>query len=123
VALRESVRRSEGTAASTAADIDVATGRSTAGGVVPHGAFLAALADAVARWQWDAVATLRRQGIELIGPKSVSDAILVAAGFNGITRVADAIGIRLDPRTAAASSELRASTGIDGFAPAAKWAL
>ena len=59
--------------------------------------------------------------IELIGPEATRDAILVAAGFNGITRVADAIGIRLDSRTANASVGLRATIGIDAFAPAEKW--
>ena len=92
-----------------------------ADGSVPQGAFLAALAEAVARWQWDALADLRRDGAKRLGRQQTSDAILVAAGFNGITRVADAIGIRLDRRTAAASVALRAETGIDAFAHAAKW--
>ena len=76
---------------------------------------------AVARWQWDAVADLRREGIERLGAQETSDAILVAAGFNGITRVADATGIRLDAHTAAASTDLRPQIGIDAFAPESKW--
>ena len=55
------------------------------------------------------------------GEQATSDAILVASGFNGITRVADAIGIRLDARTADASVQLRAEIGIDAFAPVEKW--
>ena len=88
---------------------------------MPHGALLAALAEAVARWRWAAVAELRTRCIERLGAEQTHDAILVAAGFNGITRVADAIGIRLDQRTADASVALRAEVGLDAFAPAQKW--
>ena len=91
-------------------------------GNVAHGALLAELAEAVARWQWDAVAALRGEAVARLGPQPASDAILVAAGFNGITRVADAVGIRLDTRTADASVALRQATGIDAFAHAGKWA-
>ncbi len=117
MALRESSTKS-----GQPADLDVVTGRSDGDGNVPHGAFLVALAAAVARWQWDDVAALRQQGLEQLGAQETSDAILVASGFNGITRVADAVGIRLDQRTANASVELRAATGIDAFAPPKKWA-
>ena len=88
---------------------------------MPHGALLAALAVAVAGWRWAEVAELRTRSIEQLGPEQTRDAILVAAGFNGITRVADAIGIRLDQRTADASVALRAEVGLDAFAPAQKW--
>ena len=91
-------------------------------GNVPQGVLLCALAEAVARWQWDDVAKLRNEGAAGMAPRQLSDAILVAAGFNGITRIADAIGIRLDASTAETSTALRAETGIDGFAPARKWA-
>ena len=116
MALRESSTRSGQTA-----DLDIITGHAEDDGFVPHGALLAALAQAVARWHWDEVAQLRDRGARLLGAAQTSDAILVAAGFNGITRVADAIGIRLDRHTADASVELRAAIGIDAFAPAAKW--
>ena len=99
----------------------IVTGKSDGDGRVPHGAFLVALAEAVARWQWQDVATLRDQGLEIMSAEEVSDAILVAAGFNGITRVADAIGIRLDQRMADASDDWRAEVGINAFAPAEKW--
>ena len=115
MALRASVQ------ADREGDLDIVTGRRDGDAGVPHGAFLIDLANAVARWRWDDVAALRQHGIELIGPEATRDAILVGAGFNGITRVADAIGIRLDPRTAGVSVGLRAKIGIDAFAPAQKW--
>ena len=116
MALRESALK-----AGRAADLNVATGRADGDGNVPHGAFLVALAEAVAQWRWDDVAVLREQGIELLGRQQISDAILVASGFNGITRVADAIGIRLDQRTDDASRDFRDAVGIGAFAPPEKW--
>ena len=116
MALRESVQAND-----RANDLEVVTGRRDGDAGVPHGAFLVDLANAVAGWRWDELATLRRRGIELIGPEATRDAILVAAGFNGITRVADAIGIRLDARTANVSVGVRAEIGIDAFAPPEKW--
>ena len=103
------------------ADLKVATGQAEGDGNVPHGAFLVALAEAVALMRWDDVATARREGIERLGAQGTADAILVAAGFNGITRVADAIGIRLDQRTADASADYRDEIGIGAFAPPEKW--
>ena len=122
MALRESVRRVEDAEAGAEPDLGVVTGLASGDGNVLHGAFLVALAESVARWQWDNVATLRERGNDLIGRCAVRDAVLVAAGFNGITRVADAIGIRLDRHTASASVNLRAEIGIDAFAPNEKWA-
>ena len=117
MALRESSTKS-----GQAADLRIVTGAVAGDGNVPHGALLAALALAVARWRWGEVAELRTQCIEEIGAEQTHDAILVAAGFNGITRVADAIGIPLDQRTADASVALRAEVGLDAFAPTQKWA-
>ena len=117
MALRESSQ-----AAGNEADLALVTGAAVGDGNVPHGAYLARLAQAVARWRWNEVAALRVEGSERMGADAVSDAILVAAGFNGITRIADAIGIRLDAHTAQASTTLRAETGIDRFAPTRKWA-
>ena len=116
MALRASVQASD-----REGDLDVVTGRRDGDAGVPHGAYLVDLANAVAGWRWDEAAALRQRGIKLIGSEATKDAILVAAGFNGITRVADAIGIRLDARTANASVGLRAKIGIDAFAPAEKW--
>ena len=130
MALRDSAENSDaGSNSANEADFCLIVGQTSAAGAegaegkVPHGSLLADLAAAVARWQWAEVAELRREGKKRLGAQQISDAILVAAGFNGITRVADAIGIRLDRRTADASVELRAEIGIDAFAPAQKWSL
>lgn len=120
VALRDSAGKQEAGNAEKP-DLGIVTGRSSGDGNVPHGALLIELAEAVARWQWDEVARLRGECGARLGADETSDAILVAAGFNGITRVADAIGIRLDQRTEDASNDFRAEIGIDAFAPEQKW--
>ena len=117
MALRESSTKSGQTA-----NLQIVAGSVDGDGHVPHGALLADLAEAVARWRWAEVAELRQAACARLGVEQTHDAILVAAGFNGITRVADAIGIRLDRWTADASVALRADVGIDAFAPAQKWA-
>ena len=116
MSLRESGRK-----AGQETDLNVVTGRASGDGRVPHGRLLIQLAEAVASWRWSEVAALRLACSRLLGPQETSDAILIASGFNGITRVADAIGIRLDPHTADASVALRANLGINAFAPPEKW--
>ncbi len=101
--------------------MNVVTGRASGDGRVTHGGLLTQLAEGVASWRWSEVASLRPAGCRLLGPQAMSDAILIASGFNGITRVADAIGIRLDQHTADASVALRANLGINAFAPPEKW--
>ena len=90
MALRESAKH-----AGQDADLRLVTGLVDGDGGVEHGDFLVRMAEAVARWQWNDVARLREESVALMGEQPISDAILVASGFNGITRVADATGIRL----------------------------
>ncbi len=103
------------------ADLKLVTGSISDRAGVPNAGLLVELAEAVAGWRWKEVAALRERGGQDLGPQATSDAILVASGFNGITRVADAIGIRLDPHTADASVALRANLGFNSFAPPEKW--
>ena len=103
------------------ADLNVVTGSISDRAGVPHAGLLVELAEAVAGWRWKEVTALRNRGCQDLGPQATSDAILIASGFNGITRVADAIGIRLDPHTADASVALRENLGFNAFAPPEKW--
>ncbi len=116
MSLRESAKD-----AGQEADLKLVTGSISDRAGVPHAGLLVELAEAVAGWRWKEVAALRDRGGQDLGPQATGDAILVASGFNGITRVADAIGIRLDPHTAEASVTLRENLGLNAFAPPEKW--
>jgi len=51
-----------------------------------------------------------------VGGAALVDAAAVIGGFNGIVRIADAMGIPLEDAKAADSAEWRASLGIDRYA-------
>ncbi|MEM7020261.1 MAG: hypothetical protein AAF512_23330 [Pseudomonadota bacterium] len=104
-----------------AAELEIVTGLSEGDGNVLHGALLIQLTDAVRNWQVEDVHALSDALEPLLGAQGVVDAIGVASSFNGITRVADATGIPLDPNTESSTGELREVTQINAFAPASKW--
>ena len=89
---------------------------------VLHGDHLRALTEATIRGQWLQLDGIRRRAAAAMGPQQATDALVVAAAFNGITRVADATGVPLDENTAATTAALRSATGIDHFDYAAKTA-
>jgi uncharacterized protein YunC (DUF1805 family) len=101
------------------ADLGSVTRDSGASGV-EHGDWLRALVEATLRGEWQRLAELRRAAGRAIGAQQTVDVLTVAAAFNGITRVADAIGIPLDPNTADTTQALREVTGIERFAYARK---
>ena len=82
---------------------------------VPHSNWLRALTEAAIHGRFDDLTALRHNAAEAMGEQQMTDALTVAAAFNGITRVADATGIPLDENTAVTTTSLRASTGIDEF--------
>lgn len=57
----------------------------------------------------------RARLMEVIGEAGMIDAAAVIAGFNGITRIADATGIPLEAPKAEQTARLRATLGIDRF--------
>ncbi len=87
---------------------------------VAHGEHLRALTEATIRGDWLNLGPIRRRAEAAMGERCAVDALVVAAAFNGITRVADATGVPLDDNTAATTVSMRAETGIDDFAYAAK---
>ncbi len=87
---------------------------------VPAAAELIALADAAITGEAERIDRARAAVTELIGTDAMIDAAAVIAGFDGITRIADATGIPLEPPRAAETVELRAQLAIDEFL-AAKW--
>ncbi len=87
---------------------------------VPDEALLLELTDAIISRNADDIERLRTAAVETLGAQAALDAIAVASGFNGITKVANATGIPLDDNTAATTVELRVVTGIDDYADAHK---
>jgi len=59
---------------------------------------------------------LKAAATATLTPQQITDVLTVAAAFNGITRVADATGVPLDPETERATETLREDTGIQRFA-------
>lgn len=102
-------------------DYDLSAVTATQGdGGVDNGATLRALTEAAVGSEWDALKQLRAEACQTMGEQETVDALTVAAAFNGITRVADSIGIPLDRPMAESTASMRVDTGIEQFAYAAK---
>jgi hypothetical protein len=82
---------------------------------VAHGDWLRSLTEAAISRDWESLAPCLEAASIAMGHQQAVDALVVAAAFNGITRVADATGIPLDDNTADTTVDLRAGVGIDAF--------
>jgi hypothetical protein len=82
---------------------------------VPGGGVLSAFAEAIVAGA-DSLAQARSAVVAALGEAAMVDAAAVVAGFNGITRIADATGIPLEPAKAEETEAWRGALGIDGFA-------
>jgi hypothetical protein len=87
---------------------------------VPHGDHLVQITELTIRGEWDELAIALAAASAKMGRQQAVDALVVAAAFNGITRVADCTGIPLDEDTAATTEDLRASVGLNDFTYQAK---
>ncbi|NKC01364.1 MAG: hypothetical protein GKR90_23095 [Pseudomonadales bacterium] len=76
---------------------------------------LRALTEAAISGDWLALPKIRDRAELAMGLQNTVDVLVVAAAFNGITRVADATGIPLDQNTADVTTEMREATGIQRF--------
>ena len=81
---------------------------------------LVAIAEAVFAGDPNDLADLRAEAIGSIGAEKFVDAIGIASGFNGITKVANATGIPLDTRTEEVTASLRQQIGIDDYSESHK---
>ncbi len=77
---------------------------------VPHAALLLAFADAVIAG--NAIEAQRDRVVAALGDAAMVDAAAVIAGFDGITRVADATGIPIEPAKAEQTADLRSELGL-----------
>lgn len=83
----------------------VATGQSDdADGGVIHGAVLRRYAIAILDPREDLIGA-RKAAIDTLGAEATAQAASIVASFDGINRVADATGIRLDPEVEARGSD------------------
>lgn len=87
---------------------------------MPHAQELIAFADAVIGAERRALDRARGALVGAVGAEAMIDAAAVVAGFDGITRIADATGIPLEPSKAEQTADLRAALEIDRFT-IAKW--
>jgi hypothetical protein len=72
---------------------------------VPHAALLLTFADAVIAG--NAIEAQRDRVIAALGDAAMIDAAAVVAGFDGITRIADATGIPIEPAKAEQTADFR----------------
>jgi hypothetical protein len=83
---------------------------------VAHARELLAFAHAALEFDAVTMATPRAAALTAVGEVALIDAAAVIGGFNGIVRIADAMGIPLEEAKAADSAEWRLSLGIDRYA-------
>ena len=95
-------------------NLESVTSETQASGVLDEH-HLRKLTEATIRGDWLSLPEIRAQSENVMGLQKTVDALVVAAAFNGITRVADATGIPLDENTRATTTEMREHTGIQRF--------
>lgn len=83
---------------------------------------LISIAEAVCRGIPSELEKVRGAYEPILGAQKLVDVISIAASFNGITKIANATGLQLDPHTESATVEMRALTGIDEFSETSKTA-
>ena len=82
---------------------------------VEHGDLLRALTEATIEMRLGDLTEVRKEAVEKMGTTATVDALAVASGFNGITRVADATGIPIDDYENDVGRQIREATGINDF--------
>jgi hypothetical protein len=80
---------------------------------VAHAGELLAFADAVVSFDTHRIAAAREAVVACMDEAAMIDAAAVIAGFNGITRIADATGIPLEDAKAADTASWRVALGLD----------
>jgi hypothetical protein len=82
---------------------------------VPHGGPLLAFADAALGGDEAALTHAREAVRKVVGDAGLSDAAAVIGGFDGITRIADATGIPLEPDKAELTADFFDALDIGRF--------
>jgi hypothetical protein len=89
--------------------------RGDAGSDVPHGGALLAFADAVLGRDDAALRRARDAVRSAVGDAGLSDAAAVIGGFDGITRIADATGIPMEPDKVVLTADFFGALDIGRF--------
>ena len=89
--------------------------RGDPGSDVPHGGALLAFADAALGRDPRTLARAREAVRQAVGEAGLNDAAAVIGGFDGITRIADATGIPLEPEKAAQTADFFGALDIGRF--------
>jgi hypothetical protein len=89
--------------------------RGDPGSDVPHGGLLLAFADAVLGRDDTVLAHAREALRTAAGEAGLSDAAGVIGGFDGITRIADATGIPLEPEKVELAADFFGALDIGRF--------
>ena len=82
---------------------------------VDHAVELIAFADAAVGRDPDATRRAREHVVVVLGEAAMIDAAAVIGGFDGITRVADATGIPIEPQKAEMTADFRTALQLDGI--------
>ncbi len=91
--------RASGEDSGSEIDVRIAIGKAASeDGGVEHGGLLRRYVEAILDPGGD-VETVRADCVSVIGEAATAQAASIVASFDGINRVADATGIRLDPET------------------------
>lgn len=82
---------------------------------IPDGALFAAFAEDIVGGDAARIADARDQLFNMLGNDAVVDAAAVAALFNAINRVADAIGIQFEASKLERTDDFRSALNLDEF--------
>lgn len=89
--------------------------RGDPGSEVPHGGLLLAFADSVLGGDEAGLTSAREAVRSVVGEAALSDAAAVIGGFDGITRIADATGIPLEPEKVELTADCFGALDIGRF--------
>ena len=82
---------------------------------IPEGELFAAFAEEIVSGEESRIGQARNQLYERLGNEAVVDAAAVAALFNAINRVADAIGIQFEASKLERTDDFRNALDLDSF--------
>lgn len=96
-------------------DLNAVIGAAEGDGGIPNGALLGQFAAAAIGNDEIALASIRSEILEILGPAALVDTAAIVSTFNAIDRIADSTGIPIDEVRLAPTADLRDQLGINDF--------